>query len=136
MVEQLINLMNNQNKHLKQLLQLLEIQYKLIIKKDAFGLEELVGKINECSKIVAQDEIDRRKLLGNINLKNFVAESKNKELQKSYDDVKEILKNLNNQKETNEMLLKQQISFNMRIMDMMNPSTEVKKYNSYGNLYR
>ena len=136
MVEQLINLMNNQNKHLNQLLQLLTIQYKLITKKDTFGLEELVGKMNECSKIVAQDELERRNLLGKSSLKNFVAESGNEDLQKAYYDVKETLNNITSQKETNEMLLKQQISFNMRIMDMINPNKEIKKYNSYGNLYR
>ena len=81
MVEKLIELMKSQEKHLVQLLELFEIQKDLIMKKDAFALEGLVDKLNECSKKIAREEVARRNLLNNGSLKEFVYNAKNEEWQ-------------------------------------------------------
>lgn len=117
-----------------QLLQLFEIQKELIMKKDAFALEGLVEKLNECSKKIAKEEVVRRNLLNNESLKEFVYNTKNEELSKAYSKIVETINKVILQKDTNEMLLKQQISLNSKVLNMMNPSREIKTYNSYGNL--
>lgn len=136
MISELIKLMQSQDKDLRQLLELLETQHNMIMSKDVFGLEGLVDKINECGKIIAKDEIQRRDLIGDENIKVVVTESNSEELNEAYSNVKQILNEVMLKKETNDMLLKQQIMFNTKMLNMLNPNREIKTYNSYGNLSR
>lgn len=134
MIEKLIELMKSQEKYLKQLLELLIIQKELIMKKDAFALEGLVDKLNECSKKIAKEEVARRNLLNDESLKEFIYNSNNVELSNTYSEIVNIINKVILQKDTNEMLLKQQIGLNAKVLNMMNPNREMRTYNSYGNL--
>lgn len=134
MIKELIELMQKQNAELIELLMLLELQYKMIMSKDVFGLEGLVDKINESGKKIAQDEVSRRNLTENNDIKKIVNESNDEILKKSYEEIKNTLNKVIAQKETNELLLKQQIVFNNKMLQLVNPNREIKTYNSYGNL--
>ena len=134
MTEELIKLIKAQSEELKELLMLLEAQYKMIREKDVFGLEGIVDKLNECSKKIAQYEMNRRKILGNESISELVNKSDNKELKDNYISIQEILNKVMLQKDTNDLLLKQQIMFNNKMLNIMNPNREIKTYNSYGNL--
>ena len=136
MINELIKLMQNQEEDLKKLLELLQTQYEMIMSKDVFGLEGLVDKINECGKRIAQDEVKRRKIIGEENIIEIVNKSDNEELKKSYGKIKNTLNEVIVKKETNDTLLKQQIIFNNKMLAFINPSREIKTYNSYGNLSR
>lgn len=134
MMNELIRLMQNQDADLKELLKLLETQYKMIMDKDIFGLEGLVDKINECGKRIAQEEVQRRKVTENISIKEIVNESNDEGLKKLYAEIQNTLNSVILKKETNDVLLKQQIIFNNKMIQLMNPSRQIKTYNSYGNL--
>ena len=134
MINELIKLMQNQEEDLKKLLELLETQYKMIMSKDVFGLEGLVDKVNECAKIIAKQEKGRRDLTGNINITEIVNSSNNEELKKAHSSIKKILDEVKQCKDTNELLLKQQLLFTNKMINIMNPNREIKIYNSYGNL--
>jgi flagellar biosynthesis/type III secretory pathway chaperone len=134
MIDELNKLMINQEKDLKELLNLLEIQNKLIVKKDLFGLEGVVDKLSECSKRIAKQEIERRKLIGKDSVSEIVNKSNNDELKQSYKKIKRTLNLVISKKEGNEILLKQKIIFNTKILNIMNPSRSIKTYNAYGNL--
>lgn len=134
MTEELIKLIKAQSEELKELLMLLEAQYKMIMEKDVFGLEGIVDKLNECSKKIAQYEMNRRKILGNESISELVNKSDNKEFKDNYISIQEILNKVMLQKDTNDLLLKQQIMFNNKMLNIMNPNREIKTYNSYGNL--
>ena len=136
MINELIKLIQSQEEDLKKLLELLETQYKMIMSKDVFGLEGLVDKINDCGKRIAQDEVKRRKLLDNGSITKFVNESNNEELKVLYSKIQNTLNEVISRKETNDTLLKQQIIFNNKMLEIMNPRREIKTYNSYGNLSR
>ena len=136
MINELIKLIQSQEEDLKKLLEMLETQYEMIMSKDVFGLEGLVDKINECGKRIAQDEVKRRKLLDNGSIKEFVNESLNEELKRSYSKIQDTLNEVISRKETNDTLLKQQIVFNNKMLALLNHSREIKTYNSYGNLSR
>lgn len=136
MIEKLIKLMKTQDQELKNLLELLEIQHNMIMNKDVFGLEGLVDKMSNTSKAIAQEEVKRRNLLEKQSIKQVVSESNNEELKKTYNDIQDILNKVILKKETNEMLLKQQMVFNNKMLAFMNPNREIKTYNSYGNLSR
>ena len=136
MINELIKLMQSQDEGLKKLLELLETQYKMIMKKDVFGLEGLVDKINECGKSIAKEEVERRKIIGQDSIKDIVNNSDNEELKEIFEEIQITLNNVISKKETNDMLLKQQIIFNNKMLQIVNPSREIKTYNSYGNLSR
>lgn len=136
MVDELIKLIQDQNEDLKKLLELLETQYKMIMSKDVFGLEGLVDKINECGKRIAKEEVLRRKLTDEDSIKEIINNSNNEELKEIFTEIQITLNDVVSKKETNDMLLKQQIVFNNKMIALMNPSREIKTYNSYGNLSR
>ena len=136
MINELIKLMTSQEEDLKKLLDLLETQYMMIMSKDVFGLEGLVDKINKCGKRIAEEEVKRRKLIGTENMLDIVNKSNNKELKDGYIKIQTTLNEVISKKETNDILLKQQIIFNNKMIAFMNPSREIKTYNSYGNLSR
>lgn len=136
MINELIKLIQSQDDDLKKLLELLQTQYEMIMSKDVFGLEGLVDKINECGKKIAQEEVKRRKIIGEDDIKDIVNKSDNEELIKAYNYIQTTLNSLLSQKDTNDLLLKQQIVFNNKMLALINPSREIKTYNSYGNLSR
>ncbi|GEA29304.1 flagellar export chaperone FlgN [Clostridium diolis] len=136
MINELIKLIQSQEEELQRLLELLETQYKMIMSKDVFGLEGLVDKINESGKKIAKQEIERRNILGDKGITEVVRNSNSKELKEEYNKIKMLLNSVISQKETNDILLKQQIIFNNKMLEIINPRREIKTYNSYGNLSR
>ncbi len=136
MINELIKLIQSQEEELQRLLELLETQYKMIMSKDVFGLEGLVDKINESGKKIAKQEIERRNLTDEKNIKDIIYNSNNDKLKELYGKIQTTLKNTIMKKETNEMLLKQQIVFNNKMLEIINPRREIKTYNSYGSLSR
>lgn len=134
MLNELIGLIKEQDNRLKELMELLQMQYEFIVNKNLFGLEDLVDQINDCSKRVAEVELRRRNLMGNSSLTQFVSEQNNEELKEAYESIKKTLDEVKAKKETNDILLKQRLSFNSRMLAILNPSREIKTYNSYGGL--
>lgn len=134
MVNDLIGLMKEQKAHLDQLLILLQVQKEMIMKKDAFGLEGLVNKLSDCSKKIAQEEVARRKILGQYSLVDIVSKCNNDELKNVYEKLKKILNEIILQKETNSLLLKQELVFTNKMLNVINPDREIKTYNSFGGL--
>lgn len=136
MNNELIRIIRNENEALKHLLSLLQKQYEYIMKKDLFSLEEIVEDIKMGNKMVAESEVERRKFTGNKNMNLLIFESKDKELEEAFRDIKKVIREVQYQKETNDMLLKQEISFSTQILTIINPRREVKTYTSLGNLSR
>lgn len=134
MVNKLIKLMQSQEKDLQELLRLLEVQYSMIMNKDVFGLEGLVDKINECGKEIAKEEVERRNLIGEESLSEIISTSDDENLKKAYKDIQTTLKKVITNKDTNDLLIKQQLMFTNKMLNIMNPDREIKTYNSYGNL--
>jgi flagellar biosynthesis/type III secretory pathway chaperone len=134
MENELIKLMQDQERDLRELLELLETQYKLIMSKDAFGLEGLVDELGVCGKKIAKEEVQRRNITGDESIKEIVSNSGNEELKELFGKIQDTLNKVILQKETNDILLKQKILFNNKMLQMLNPNRENKMYNSYGNL--
>lgn len=134
MINELMRLIKEQDSRLKELLKLLQTQYEFMINKNLFGLEDLVEQITECSKKVAEVEIQRRNLMGDVNLTQFVLTQNNEELNNAYESIKNTLDEVKVIKETNDMLLKQRLSFNTKMLAILNPNRDIKTYNSYGSL--
>ncbi|NRT73728.1 flagellar protein FlgN [Clostridium beijerinckii] len=136
MINELIELMIRQEQDLKKLLELFEIQHEMILNKDLFGLEGIADSFNECGKKIAKEELERRNIIGENNILEVVNGSNNDKLKEVYGSIRDTLRNVLTQKETNELLLKQHILFNTKMLNIMNPSRTAKTYTSYGNLSR
>ena len=69
-------------------------------------------------------------------MREIVNTSNDEELDNSYREINRIILAVKQQKETNELLIRQQMSFNNQVLNIINPRREMKTYNSYGNLSR
>lgn len=125
-----------EGKRLEELLVLLDKQYKLILNKDIFNMEAITEKIQLKNKEVAEAEVQRRKFLGNTSIKEYVNNSKDSELDEVYRAMQRLLNELILQKDTNELLIKQQVAFTNKLLNIMNPKKDAATYNSYGNIKR
>ncbi len=111
MSNELTIVIKNEGEALKKLLSLLEKQYKHVMKKEVFELEALVDEIKLVNKEVAQAEVERRKLVGKRSMREIVNTSNDEELDNSYREINRIILAVKQQKETNELLIRQQMSF-------------------------
>jgi flagellar biosynthesis/type III secretory pathway chaperone len=136
MYEELINVILGEKEALNKLLSLLDDQYSFILKKDVFGLDDVANKIQDCNKDIAEEEVKRRRLVGNNSMKEIVFSSGNEKLEESYRDILKLLEGVRLQKDTNDLLLKQQLSYTNQMLSYINPNREMKTYNSYGKMSR
>ena len=136
MIEELKKVLLDELKELKDLLDLLEKQHKLIVSKNVFGLEAIVEEIQVQNKKLAESEVNRRKVLGHKSIKEVVSNSKDEELDIIYRKIGRTLSEVVLQKDTNGLLIKQQLVFTNRLLNLINPKRDVPTYNSYGNIKR
>lgn len=134
MIDNLISILTTEEVELQKLLVLLENQHKLIVNKEVFKLEAIVDEIKLANKSVAQAEVARRKLVNGKTMKSIIAETGNKDLDQAYRRIKRTLKSIEIQNETNDMLLKQQLIYTNKLLNIINPKRDVKTYNSYGKI--
>lgn len=136
MINDLKSVLLDEEKELNELLVLLDKQHKLIINKDIFGMEAIVEEIKLKNKAVAETEVNRRKVLGNNSIKEVVEASKDKDLDNIYRRIQKLLNEMILQKDTNDLLIKQQLSFTNKLLNLINPKRDVPTYNSYGTIKR
>lgn len=136
MINNLRDILYDEEKELKELLILLDKQYKLIIAKDIFGMESIVEDIKQKNKDVAEIEVRRRRLLGNQSIKEVILNSKDEELENEYRRIQNLLNEMILQKDTNDLLIKQQLSFTNKLLNLINPKRDIPTYNSYGSIKR
>lgn len=128
------NIIDEESIGLKKLLKLLDKQYKLIMSNEPIEVESIVDEIKLCNKEIAELEVKRRRVLNGVSLKEIVFNSKDKELEELFREAKKLVELLKLQKESNELLLKQQISYNTKMLMILNPNRQAKTYNSYGRI--
>lgn len=136
MIDKLTEVLVKEEDALKKLLGLLDEQFKLIMSKNVFGMEEMVERLQSCNKEIAEFEVERRKLIGGKSMREVVKALDNNVLDNSYRGIQKLLEAITLQKDTNEALIKQQIGYTNKMLNIINPRREVKTYNSYGNIRR
>lgn len=135
-MEELKKVLLAEEKEIRELLNILENQHRLLVKKDIFGLEAIVEEIQNKNRLVAESEVNRRRVLGQNSLKEVVRNSKDEELDSIYRNIQKLLEEIVLQKETNDLFIKQQLTFTNRMLNIINPKREIPTYNSYGNMKR
>lgn len=132
MKEALKSVMENEYEALMEMLKVLEEQYELLVKKDAFALDNIVKNIEDISKKVALSEIERRKITGKEKMATVVSKLNDKSVMDIYVKIKDTINDIKIQKESNELLIKQGLVFTTQMLNLINPNRNVKTYNSYG----
>lgn len=136
MIDKLTEVLVKEEGALRKLLDLLDEQFKLIMLKNIFGMEEMVERLQRCNKEIAEFEVERRKLIGGKSMREVVKALDNNDLDNAYRGIKKLLEAITLQKDTNETLIKQQLGYTNKMLNIINPRREVKTYNSYGNIRR
>ncbi|MCM1988115.1 flagellar export chaperone FlgN [Oceanirhabdus seepicola] len=137
MRDKIFEIMNMEHDALENLLNLLEEQHRYIASDSLLEMEECVKKIQSASKSIAEIEMERRSLLGEISMKSVVNEIGDSKLSELYKDIRRQLESLSMQKETNDLILKQKLSFTNQLLNAMKPnSRRTNVYNSYGKVKR
>ena len=134
MKDKLNEIMNKEYDALQKMLILLEQQYDLYIKKDIFGLEKIVEKIEKQNVEIARAEMERRKLVGSNSMKQLVFSFQDSALEDNFRRVKLLLENLKHQKETNSLLIKQGLVFTNKMLAVLSPKRNANVYNNSGKI--
>lgn len=125
-----------EKKTLQTLLELLDEQYKLILSKDIIGLGKISDKIEEVGKSLAASEIKRRKVTSEGEFNSFIQNTTDEHIKGVYEEIKILLVNLQNQKDTNNALIKQRLFFTNKMINVIKPSKGIGTYNAYGKVGR
>ncbi|MDP4088227.1 MAG: flagellar protein FlgN [Bacillota bacterium] len=135
-VERLKDIILRETEALKKLLSLLEKQHDMLLKNDIFALEGIIQELQFVNKEVAEIEVERRREAAGASMSSVVQSFRDEELDISYRSIKKLLAQVQLQKDTNDMLIKQGLSFSNRMLSIVNPDRNVKTYNAYGKMKR
>ncbi|WP_138202695.1 flagellar protein FlgN [Haloimpatiens lingqiaonensis] len=130
MEQELKRIINEEIEALNNLLKLLEDQHDYISNEDIFKMDEIIPSIKEASVRIAKIEMDRRNLVKDIDVSQIVLESNDLELEEAYREIRKVLHSVTLQKETNELLIKQGLSYTNKMLEIINPSRPVSR--TYG----
>lgn len=120
----------------KELLSALDKQHEYILKNDIFSLEKIVSDIQLINKKVAQVEMERRQITRGQPMRKIIYDLKDEETENNYRKMKMLLQEVKVQNNSNNLLIKQNLSFTSRMLEVLNPNRQTKVYNSYGKFKR
>ena len=120
----------------KELLSALDKQLGYILKNDIFSLEKIVSDIQLINKKVAQIEMERRQITRGQSMRKIIYDLKDEETENNYRKMKILLQEVKVQNNSNNLLIKQNLSFTNRMLEVLNPNRQTKVYNSYGKFKR
>ena len=118
-----------QKKILQNLLKLLDEQYNLVLNKDVIALGKIAEDIEEEGKKLATIEIKRRNIASEEEFNNFIKNTDDEHITNVYNEMKELLTNLQKQKDINNTLIKQRLFFTNKMINVIT-------YNAYGKVGR
>lgn len=125
-----------QKKILQNLLKLLDEQYNLVLNKDVIALGKIAEDIEAEGKKLATIEIKRRNIASEEEFNNFIKNTDDEHITNVYNEMKELLTNLQKQKDINNTLIKQRLFFTNKMINVIKPSKSVNTYNAYGKVGR
>lgn len=124
----------NEKRALESLLVKLEKQYEFVVKNDVFNMDSIVRDINDSLKEIAKIEMERRNITSGEDMSKIVEDLGDEELEGEYREVKKLLHALELQKSTNELLIKQGLSYTNKMLQYINPDRSAKTYGVYGKM--
>lgn len=132
MVGELNKIIVEEHKALQALLSALDEQFEYLTKREVFALDKIASTIEKCAREVAKYEVQRRKLTNGQGMSEIVNQLKNEELNNNYTNIKNLLEEIQLQKDTNELLIRQGLGFTTQMLSVLSPDKGPKTYNPYG----
>lgn len=124
-----------QRKMFKELLNLLDEQYDLILGKDPTLLDKIARKLENVSRDIAKLEIQRRNIVGSdFTMGTLIEENDDKNIKEAYEEIKSTIKMIEVQKESNHVILKQKLFFTKKMLNVIKPSQGTGTYNYCGQV--
>ncbi|MCU9810288.1 MULTISPECIES: flagellar protein FlgN [Paraclostridium] len=124
-----------QRKMFKELLNLLDEQYDLILGKDPTLLDKIARKLENVSRDIAKLEIQRRNIVGSdFSMGTLIEENDDKNIKEAYEEIKSTIKMIEVQKESNYVILKQKLFFTKKMLNVIKPSQGTGTYNYCGQV--
>ncbi|MBS6506827.1 MAG: flagellar protein FlgN [Paraclostridium bifermentans] len=124
-----------QRKLFKELLNLLDEQYDLILGKDPTLLDKIARKLENISRDIAKLEIQRRNIVGSdFSMRTLIEENDDKNIKEAYEEIKSTIKMIEVQKESNHVILKQKLFFTKKMLNVIKPSQGTGTYNYCGQV--
>lgn len=124
-----------QRKMFKELLNLLDEQYDLILGKDPTLLDKIARKLENVSRDIAKLEIQRRNIVGSdFSMGTLIEENDDKNIKDAYEEIKSTIKMIEVQKESNHVILKQKLFFTKKMLNVIKPSQGTGTYNYCGQV--
>lgn len=124
-----------QRKMFKELLNLLDEQYDLILGKDPTLLDKIARKLENVSRDIAKLEIQRRNIVGSdFSMGTLIEENNDKNIKEAYEEIKSTIKMIEVQKESNHVILKQKLFFTKKMLNVIKPSQGTGTYNYCGQV--
>ena len=121
-----INIVNN-------LLDLLEEQHSYLVNQEVFNLDSIISKIEVVGKALAKEETKRRTLLNDKTMSSLLLEfGEDTELEELYNGLLTLLENVKTQKDSNDLIIKQTLSYTNSMLNMLKPRKENNTYNGNG----
>lgn len=130
----IIALLKSEEVLLNELLQLLEIQHKAVVKNNMEVMENVISQLLKKGKEIEKAENERKNLQGEVSLRE--AALSNKELDREIRNIKKIFSELTVQKKTNDLLLRQGIKFNEKVINILSQKPGNMVYGNNGRLAR
>lgn len=134
MIDKIISILVKQEAALQNLLKELEIQYKRVLGNDVKAIEEMIKRIQILNREVAFLEVEKKKVLKGESLSSFLNSNYSDELDQCYRRLWKLVHAVKLQKDSNDLLLKQKISFTNKILRLTRPNQDVSVYNAYGKI--
>lgn len=124
-----------QRKMFKELLNLLDEQYDLILGKDPTLLDKIARKLENVSRDIAKLEIQRRNIVGSdFSMGTLIEANDDKNIKETYEEIKQTIKMIEVQKESNHVILKQKLFFTKKMLNVIKPSQGTGTYNYCGQV--
>ena len=124
-----------QRKMFKELLNLLDEQYDLILGKDPTLLDKIARKLENVSRDIAKLEIQRRNIVGSdFSMGALIEKNDDKNIKEAYEEIKSTIKMIEVQKESNHVILKQKLFFTKKMLNVIKPSQGTGTYNYCGQV--
>lgn len=134
MLKDLKEILKDEINIVKSLLNLLEEQHSYLVNQEVFNLDGIIPKIQDLSKSLALIESKRRNIVDNKPMTQVLNSLKDEELTSLHTEVLMLLHEAEVQKDSNELLIKQSLSYTNSMLNMLKPKKESPTYNGYGKL--
>lgn len=121
---------------LSKMLNLLDEQYKYILDKDIKNLNDIVKDLEDLSRELASIEIKRRSIISeDKSMKLIIDKSNDEHLKEAYKDIVSTIKMVELQKETNNILIRQELFFTKKMINFIKPNNKTSNtYNAHGQI--